>query len=264
MQSYPKSHWSAHAQQWCRVTSPLRPHKDDISLMKGALKNNHGTCLLFGVTPEIASSFSPLVAVDNNIGMINKLWKSGINAQAIHADWLALPISDDTYGYAIGDGSINMLNYPDQYMIWFNEIKRVLIKNGRIAIRIFARPDEGESLALVKNCALNGQIGNFHAFKWRWAMALVYLNQNPNIPVTQILSKFNEYFPDRLALSQKTKWCIEDINTIDVYNHSDAIYSFPTLAEIRTTIPNGFNEIEVLYAKYELADRCPIMIIDKL
>lgn len=264
MQSSPKNHWSTHAQQWSKVKSPLRPHKEDISLMKMALENNYGTCLLFGVTPEIASSFSPLIAVDNNIGMIDKLWKSGIDARSIHANWLALPLPDNAYGYAIGDGSINMLNYPDQYIDWFVEIKRVLIKNGRTVIRIFARPDQGESLAFVKNCALNGLIGNFHAFKWRWAMALVSLDQTPNIHVTQILSMFNEYFPDRLALSKKAKWSIEDINTIDVYKSSEAIYSFPTLAEIRSTVPNSFREIDVLYAKYELADRCPIMIFDKL
>lgn len=264
MSSDPKNHWFAHAQQWSRVTSPLRPNDEDINLMKRALHASQGTCLLFGVTPEIASSFSPLVAVDNNAGMIEKLWKTGIEARAIQADWLDLPLPDNSFGYGIGDGSINMLLYQDQYQTWFDQIKRVLVPGGRLVIRIFARPIEAESLNSVKQIALKGLIGNFHAFKWRWAMALVASNQTPNIHVTQILNTFNEYFPDRLALSNISKWPVADIATIDVYQNSSAIYSFPTIQEVRNSIPSGLREVEIVYASYELADRCPIMIIEKL
>jgi hypothetical protein len=263
MNSLNKNHWSAHANQWSKVTSPLRPHASDISLMKKAVENNHGTCLLFGVTPEIASSFSPLIAIDNNLGMIEKLWNTGINAKAIHANWLDIPLERQTIGYAIGDGSINMLLYDSQYKLWFEQINKVLIPEGRLIIRVFARPAHPESLSLVRESALSGSIGNFHAFKWRWAMALVGMNKNPNIRVTQILESFNEYFPNRHSLSEKANWPIDDIDTIDVYTKSEAIYSFPTLDEVRSTISGNFIEVATMYGEYELSDRCPIVVIQK-
>ena len=262
MSNASKNHWQDHATQWSRITSPLRPHAQDVAIFKNALKDIDGACLLFGVTPELSEIHTPLIAVDSNIGMIGQLWRDNPTRTAFQANWLSLPFPQNHFSGALGDGCVNMLHYPAQYHTWFSQLASVLKNQAQVALRIFARPEHGTSVDEICN-QVGGIKQNFHAFKWRFAMALV-AEQSPkqaNIAVMDILAHFNKHFPDREALSARSGWDIEDINTINVYASSPAVYSFPTLNEFLATMPPTFTKTDVKVAEYDLADCCPFVVL---
>ena len=61
--------------------------------------------------------------------------------------------------------------------------------------------------------------------------------------------------------SRRTFWDIADINTINVYAGSTAVYSFPTLNEFLATMPPAFTKTDVKLAAYDLADCCPFVVL---
>jgi hypothetical protein len=72
-------------------------------------------------------------------------------------------------------------------------------------------------------------------------------------------------FPDRDALSAATGWSREDIDTIDVYANSPDVYSFPTFAQLRETIPDVFGNVRLqACGLYPLAERCPLLVLERL
>jgi hypothetical protein len=93
------------------------------------------------------------------------------------------------------------------------------------------------------------------------ALVAAQVPKEPNIAVMEILAQFNKHFPDREALSNRSGWDIADINTINVYADSPAVYSFPTLHEFMTTIPPAFIKTNVKVAEYDLAECCPFVVM---
>jgi hypothetical protein len=69
-----------------------------------------------------------------------------------------------------GDGSLNAIagNLP----ALLREIRRVLVPRGVGAFRTFCAPEFPESLGTIRHDVEYGWQGNFHALKWRIAMAL--------------------------------------------------------------------------------------------
>lgn len=254
---YWRDHWQDHARQWSLIGSPLRPTAEDISIMKAALGPNPGPGLLLGVTPELAQLGRQTIAVDHNSTMIEKL-SSG---KVVFGEWLSLPFEPESFEFAAGDGSLNMLNYPGEYEMLFKQLKKVLKKNAKIIFRVFTSPPSAENIEDVVTAALNGEIGSFHAFKWRLAMAVAAFSNNANIAVVKIYEAFASYFPNREELAKASGWPLADINTIDVYKGSDVVYSFPTLAELRKAVSPIFREVSLANANYELSDRCPIITL---
>lgn len=219
--------------------------------------------LLLGVTPELTSLPGRMVAVDLNAAMINAIWSGNSPGHnVVQGDWLHLPFAAYTFNAAIGDGCLSLLSFPSQYEQLFGELRKVLKPGGKVLFRMFASPDEAESVTDVRDAALGGRIGSFHAFKWRLAMAMAAEAGNPNVDVIAIHKTFNRLLPDRQRLALASGWSAEDIATIDVYRGSVAVYSFPTLAQLRLTIPQGFRETGVEQGSYELAERCPTLMLE--
>ena len=228
--------------------------------MSSQLKSSSAQVLLLGITPELQDLAQKLTAIDINAEMLRSLWNR--RCCAVQGDWLHLPFPEMCFELVVGDGSLSNLSYPDSYAILFNELKRVLIHGGRIAMRLFTSPQEAEDIDAVVEQASTGSIRSFHAFKWRLAMALVTVNQTPNIPVSLILSVFERFFPDRSKLAHASGWKLDEIATIDAYRNSQAEYSFPSLAHVRQLVPQGLTEKAVLTGSYELAERCPILVLE--
>jgi SAM-dependent methyltransferase len=278
-------HWSAHARQWSRIASPLRPHVDDIAAMRNLLHGHlcpqssadvesTGCGLLLGVTPELAQLNDDIIAIDRTRAMLDMLHSdtrlsqsttqprnhtSSIAQRSVHGDWLALPFAAHSIDFAIGDGSFNLLRYPQDYHALFGQLRGVLKPGAPLVARIFTAPALGETCAAVVVDAYARRISNFHAFKWRFAMALVERNRNPNIGVADIYREFNAWIPDRKALAESSGWSHSAIGTIDVYRNSPAIYSFPSAEEWSVIAARYSEEIGRVIGNYELAERCPIV-----
>jgi len=262
------SHWASFHRHWNRLKPPQRPHRD-VAVALGKLIAEDGFAdrvLLLGVTPELAPLGRRLVAVDRNQTMIDHIWPGDRDdRQAIKGDWLALPFPPGFFAAVIGDGSCNCLAYPDAYRELFAEIGRVTRPGGRIAIRVYLAPDLPETVPALRAEVLSGRAGSLHAFKWRFAQALLAEAGGANVRVEAIREAFDCEFPDRPGLARASGWSMDDIATVDFYKGSAEVYSFPTLAQFRAALPATFGQARAVPSgNYELAERCPLMVIDLL
>jgi SAM-dependent methyltransferase len=247
------------------VTTPLRPTAEDVEVFGQTIALHRDRVLLLGATPELADLGTQTVGVDKNSAMAAHLWPGNTTHRPVLAgDWLALPFARNSFSAAIGDGSLSNLTYPN-YRRLFAQLAEVLRPDGLVALRLYKAPDESESLAAVFAAVRAGEIRNFHAFKWRLAMALVALSGDPDLAVVEILSHFEQAFPDRQKLAAMTGWPMAQIDTIDVYRGSPEVYSFPTFEQIRQTMPASFaNPRLIATGGYELAERCPLLVLDRV
>ena len=260
-----RNHWEDMARKWARVRPPLRPNAEVAAAVGRELARLGGPTLLLGVTPELAVVAAPLIGIDRNPGMIACAWPGNTDSRrAVQGDWLSMPIADRCIANAIGDGSFNTLAYPDGYLRLFEQLARVLKPGGRVVVRNFTTPDVGDTLAEVREAVLARRIVSLHAFKWHLAMAVVAQAGSPNIRVTRIRDAFHEIFPDRPALMAATGWTEDEIDTIEVYRDSVVSFSFPTLAQFQELVPAAFGALRVLPSgSYEMAERCPILVMDR-
>ncbi len=262
---FQRNHWDDMARKWARVKPPLRPNVEVGEAVRGELADIPGQTVLLGVTPELAVVAHPIIAVDRNPGMIACAWPGNdVGRQAVQGDWLRMPLAGDSFANAIGDGSFNTLAWPDGYAQLFAELRRVLRPGGRVVVRTFTTPEPGETLSSVREATLARRIVSLHAFKWHLAMAIVARGPSPNIRATQIRDGFNDMFTDRAALMSTTGWTEDEIDTIDVYENSVVSFSFPTVSQFRAVIPGGFGGPRIVPSgSYEMAKRCPILVMDR-
>lgn len=262
-------HWSRHAQGWARVGPPLRPCAEDVRVVEAAIAAWAGgrggragapaDVLVLGVTPELVALAAPpassIVAVDREPAMIDALFEPAPGRRAVVGDWRALPLPAAAIDIAVGDGGLSALAYPADYATIVAELARVVRPGGRVVLRLFATPEVPETLADVRAALDALAIRSFDALKWRLAMAI-----HRAVAVTAIRDAFDAMVPARAALAARTGWRRDVIDHIDVYRDSPAIYSFPTLAEVRAVFAPRFDELACHVPGYELGERCPTLV----
>jgi len=256
----PNTYWQGFAKRWSRLGSPLRPCPEDVENFKAALGTKPSRCLLLGVTPELADLSPSITAIDNSADMIAALWPS--DKVSILGDWLAMPFPASSFDTIIGDGCLVLLSEPTQHQRFFEQVSNVMTSEGRLLLRIFINPEQGEARETVCNDALAGKMKSFHAFKWRLSMAIASENLDHTLHVAETASTFDRLISNRAQLSTTTGWSHDDIDTIDFYRDSQAQYCYPTLAQVRKAIPDSLKEVDVIYGTYELAERCPILVLE--
>ena len=176
---------------------------------------------------------------------------------------MSLPCPERSFSAALGDGSLNCLEYPSAYQRLFRELARVVQPGGRVAIRVYVTPDPCESTAAVRGLTMAGRVETIHALKWRLANALCAERVQPNVSVQCILDVFNREFPDRRALRCATGWTDFELAQIDAYDGSFDVYSFPTMKQILASITDDFDTPRLVPSgTYELAERCPLLVMD--
>lgn len=253
-------HWDTHAYQWPRITSPLRPSVQDIAIFSQEIELHASgpRGLLLGVTPELLDIKSDMIALDHNTTMVARA--KADTTTITHGEWLNMPFSNASFDFVLGDGVLSMIEYTQHYERLFCELKRTLSPNGVLILRVYDIDAQKKTVSDVLMDARNRTIGSFHAFKWRFAMALVEeRQQGPDIAVQDIYKAFQQYVPDRSLLSFETGWDVADIDTIDVYRNSTVLYSLTTLHMLRHMIMPYFEEITISYGDYEMAECCPII-----
>lgn len=260
-------HWPLHARRWSLVGPPLRPCAEDLAFVATAVTDWAGTrdrspdVLVLGVTPELVGVPLPagatVLAVDREPAMIDALFAPGTGRRALAGEWLALPVPDASIDLVLGDGVCCLFGFPDDHHALARELARVLRPGGRAVLRLFVAPEQPETLADVR--AALPAIRSFDALKWRIAMAI----QSPAraVHVAAIRDAFDALVPDRDALAAAHGWRREVIDHVDIYRDSPAIYSFPTLAEVRAAFAPSLVEIARSTPGYELGERCPTLVL---
>lgn len=254
-------HWHNFANHWNRLGSPMRPCAEDVGHFQTALGDTPGNCLLLGVTPELADLATRLTAIDNSAAMIRALWPQ--DKRAILGDWLYMPFDDASFDNVVGDGCPVLLEFPQQQARFFAEVARVLKPGGKLVLRAFVCAAQTESPQQVCHEALQGNIKGFHAFKWRLSMTIASQTPGYTFRIAETLRTFDRYFPDRQHLIDTTGWDMQDVATLDLYRDSDALYSYPPLSELRKILPKALVEIDLMYGHYELAERCPLLVLER-
>jgi SAM-dependent methyltransferase len=255
----PPVQWRNFPGVYHRLAPPLRPASGDVERMRKAICGCDDHSLLLGVTPGIAALGKDLVAVEGSRAMIDRLWPGDQpDRRAIVGDWTALPFETGQFGAVIGDGALNSVAGGLDSLI--GEIARVLRVGGIAAQRIFASPDDRESLETVRSDALAGRIGNVHALKWRIAMAIA---EAPDylVAVADILGTFNAMFPDRSELASVTGWDPLEIDTLDAYVGAWHSLCFPTRGAVEARGSGRFASFRLVESEgYPLAERCPLVV----
>lgn len=255
--------WRNFAGVYQRLGPPLRPCGSDVERTRQALPADDARLLLLGVTPELSVLGRELIAVDNSPRMLADVWPGDrAHRRAMIADWTDLPFADSSFDAVIGDGCLN--SAPEHVEPVLDEAARVIAPGGKFVFRAFCAPARPESLSMIENDPTGGGSGNFHALKWRVAMALAPSRPNAAVLVSDILAALNAIFPDRSKLASECGWSIEEIATIDAYESADHKLGFPTLDGFVAVLRPRFSDVKVIEAAgYPLADRCPTIACTK-
>ena len=268
----PESHWVRHAAQWGRVGSPLRPVDEDAALywraITLALAESDlaaARVLLLGVTPELTAlpwpRGSSLLACDSSLAMLQYIWPlgrfSGTFAAALNADWLALPLAPGACHLVVGDGSLSNFSRVEDYRRCARELHRVLPPGGCLVLRLFCPPQEPESPDEVLADLRRGQVGGFHAYKWRLVMAIHASDENARL--ADVWKRWESAFPAPEAVASLSGWSPDAIRTLEAYRNAAARYSFYSLDEVRSLLAPEFEFLGATGPGYELGERCPIV-----
>jgi SAM-dependent methyltransferase len=242
----------------------LRPTGETVRNVIDLVGDRDRRVLLFGVTPELAKAFDRLVGVDKSRGMIENLWPGDTaTRKSVEADWLTLDGSLGQFSAAIGDGSCNCVAYPKEVEKVLEQVRDHLEPGGRFVCRVYLRPDAMPSRAEMQGDPRGKARINFHAFKFLLAMRIAE-DSEATVPVVSILAAFEEMFPDRDALAERTDWPRADIDTIDSYRNSSVAYSFFNRAEFLGAMPQGLvNPQFHSSGAYDLAETCPILVCER-
>lgn len=267
-------HWQTFAAQWRRLGPPMRPVARDVGVMEAyvARWNRRRAAapppraLLLGVTPEITRmrwpSGTAVYAVDRVYGMFRAVWEADAPcaAGAVTAAWQRLPFAPQTFDLVLGDGFLNLFDFPEGQRRLAGSLRAVLRPGGRLIVRSFVRPAQPETAETVFADLAAGRIGSFHVFKWRLVMALQQ-DAARGVALARVWARWQEEGLDREALAARLGWPREEIDTIDAYRDAGACYAFPSLEELRAALAAHFTEEQCEVPDYELGERCPVLLL---
>ena len=249
--------------RWRTSQPPLRLHPDVPAAVARLIAPGDDPVLLLGVTPELAAITPCIVAVDWNQTMIDMVWPGdGDGKRALLGDWRSMPLADASMTAAIGDGCFTMLSYPDDAVLLIEQLRRVLKPGARAVIRCFATPEEGDTVAAVREAAFAGGLA-FHAFKLRFNQAVTLESGRMSITSDDLFRRFETEFPDREALSRAAGWSLDLIGEIDAYRGAGSIHSYPSRTKLLEVVPNDMSGARFSPSgTYILAERCPLFVLD--
>lgn len=128
------------------------------------------------MTPKIATASWPqeveLLAVERVQAMIDSVWPGDTDRRrAICADWLDPPFADMRFDLAIGDGCLTAVGFPDELSRLLASVHRCLRRDGYLMLRLFCRPDVPETPDAVIAALREGRIGGSPSSgvsRWRY------------------------------------------------------------------------------------------------
>lgn len=266
-----KNYWDVLAGQFQHQQPPLRPCREDIGLYQQAiqdcasrLSSSQLNALLFGVTPEIVSLKWPvnshLLAVEKSQPMIDRFWPGDISGQrrVVHENWFNLELAENSLDIVIGDGVLTSLSYPDQYRQIARLISRWLKPEGRLILRVFARPPKAQAFEDILADLRDGRISKFDILKWRLAMML-QKNIREGVLLDDVYRAWATIENEHPHLLARTGWPAATMNTIKLYDGRRERYTFPTLNELDEALSLHWRRGSTVEPGYDFGECCPIV-----
>jgi SAM-dependent methyltransferase len=264
--------WARQSETWERFTSPFTPHRDDTAIVERvaaelACGRDRLNAVMLGVTRETATGTWPagtrLRAFDSSPMAIRNLWpRAGTpdGANAILADWSALPVESGEVDLVAADGALACLDFTDGVASVLAEIVRILRPDGRLAVRSFLRPDKAETIEAILADLHASRISKPAVLKIRVAAAL-HERGLAGISMRRFQQSWHEIFPDIAGTARQLGWPASQFDVLRNYDEQDLIVTYPTLEELRDAVTPHFRELECVFGSYELADRCPTLVL---
>jgi SAM-dependent methyltransferase len=247
--------------------------------------------VLLGVTPELAllplPRGSKLQAVERVPEMIAQVWpREALAAQAAEetteqavsqsaagtpqhplrfatvGTWQALPYGDASVDLVLGDRCFTALRDEQSYDLLCTELRRVLRPGGLFLHRFFIQAEKQETTAQVQTALLAGEISSFEVFRWRFAMALT----DPVTHIVDVRRIWDELcaaFADGLSTLESYGFKHDVVSTLAHYRDSPARYSFLPRKVLERHLRAVFSLEDVRFPKYELGERCPLVVCRK-
>ena len=262
--------FSTFARQWRVIDVPLRPSEDDVAVYEDVVdawqcahRARRVRGLLLGVTAEIATmrwpAGSSLIAVDHSFPMVANVWPKPPHGAAVCGDWRTMPLPAHSMDVALGDGCLTLLSVPEGRAAFARNLKRVLAEDGMLALRCFCRPEKPETPGQVFDALRAGKIQGFHAFKWRLVMAL-HGRPHEGTRLGDVWDCWSAEVSEPDEFARQRGWPLEAVRSLEVYRDSDTRYLFSTIEESRRSLAPWFTPESQHAGRYELAERCPILI----
>jgi len=218
--------------------------------------------MVLGVTPELTGAFENVTAVDKEHRMVEHFWKGdSANRRGILADWFDVDLPKNHFTAVVGDGSLNLVGFPNGISTLLERLLGLMAPGGVFAVRAFSRPDEPVSKEDVLTHGLEMPLDAFRCY----LNMHIASTEGTVIRSRRMLEVFDDLFPDRFALCEKTGWNIDDVSfSMDAYRNSTASTAYPTKSQWLSVIPESAVDARmVITSGYPLAENYPILTFRK-
>ena len=265
--------WASIARCYAAFGSPLVPTREDIHAYESAMlaQAQAGTgdgirALMLGVTPGIAlmkwPAGSRITAVDISSAVIGALWPGDIPGirKAICASWFAIPMARKSCDVVFGDGSLNACRFPGEVRDLVHTVADLLVDEGLFVVRSYIRPQSPEAIDAVFSDLFSAHGMDVDCFKMRLWLAM-QRSVEDGVPVKEAARILDKHNLDHRVMKERIGWSSAAVEPFAAWKTSDAVYSFPTLDELREVLGERFDEVSVTYPGYELGNCCPTLVM---
>lgn len=265
-------HWNTIARAWREVGSPLRPSEDDLAIVRSVCierwrdGRTAPRVLLLGVTPELYNLDWPqgtdFLAIDHNEAMIRTVWP-GPPECVRRADWIDHKLPPQSCDIVLCDGGLHLFEYPEGQRRLVRSLRDVLAPGGLAVLRLFLPPAEREPVERIMKDLLRGTVRDLNVLKLRLWAAL-QKDDREGVCLGEVWRVLHEAETDQTVLAEKAGWTREHLEAVNSYRDSEGNYHLATLNEVEHLFRDGFRANGVFRGTYELADRCPTVVFERL
>jgi hypothetical protein len=261
-------HWQDVAQKWELFGPPLRPGLADTAIYQQFVDACHVVrpvqeALILGVTPELClldwPTHTRVRGIDRNQAMIDHVWP-GDMALAQLGTWTETGLASASIDLVLTDGGTLFFAPGGSMRDLVAELARIVVPGGRVAVRIFAPSENGETPDAVIDALLCGTIANMNELKIRLACALTD-SVDAGIAPDTVLAFLDSRVPDRDAVFGPLGWNPDEVAMIDHFRGLPGPYHYAGVDRVRGAFCDGqaapFRWLGAVSADQPIGDQCP-------
>jgi hypothetical protein len=269
------STWRGHSEVWRQngVRPPWVPTEEDVLLMQRACPelasfSEKTKVLVLGVTPAVVMARwlegFEVKAVDYDPDMIAALWQpeAGDRAEAICADWSAMPFPDDEFDLVVGDSSFCALPSLSHYRAVLAEIMRVKRPEAPIITRFFLRPDNPPAFSDIVDPGGTLLLKEHEQTELRFLTIMAACDPDGIMDHQQIAQKIRSRWGDLDAYIDAVSSDEAEASRYRLAMERTQCLNFPSLGQIRDQAGSCGLSPTVFLPTYRLAAFCPTIRFD--
>ena len=218
--------------------------------------------IILGVTPALTRLNWPSGTVatgfDSSPNVIRALWPSQLPKQweAICCPWQEIPRHRESCHVVVGDGALNVCRYPEGIQTLLATVRQVLHRDGILVLRCYVRPESCESAEQLFSVMRSGVGVSVDQFKFR-----LYLSTQRSVTRGVSVRDAYEEIANRgvttRTMIEDFGWSPASVAPFELWPQSTAVYTFPTLQELKALLLDDFQILDVVTPTYPLGEHCP-------